>query len=110
MTKAYEVLARAVAEAGFFTNGVEDHGTWHRTCLCSKRREDGRLSGNSFWVSRRPSGWYLGTWGGSIYRLPDEGRLTELCTTWLSRARDATRFDFDGRLKSEFGLVPISED
>ena len=83
MIADYKALAQAVADAGFFTNGVEDHGTWHRTCICSECRSDGRLTGNSFWVSRRPSGWYLGTWGGSIYRLPDEGRIADLCISWL---------------------------
>jgi hypothetical protein len=107
---AYEALARVVTEAGFFTSGVEGKGTWHRTCVCSKRRSDGRLTGNSFWVSRQPSGWYLGTWGGSLYRLPDEGRLAEACIAWLSRVPDGTRADFDERLKAEFGLVAVPED
>lgn len=30
-TDVYDGLARAVTDAGFYTNGVEDHGTWHRT-------------------------------------------------------------------------------
>jgi hypothetical protein len=68
------------------------------------------LTGNSFWVSRLGGGWYLGAWGGRIYRLTDEGRLAELCIAWLSRAPDGTRFDFDDRLKLEFGLVPVSEE
>ena len=106
----YDPLARAVAEAGFHTSGFEDRGTWHRTCVCSKRRPDGGLTGNSFWVSRLPSGWYLGTWGPHLYRLPDESRLIELCVGWLSRAPDGTRPDFDVQLKAEFGLVPVSEE
>ncbi len=110
MVEDYETITRAVTDAGFFTNGIEDYGTWHRTCLCSKRRPDGRLSGNSFWGSRGPSGWYLGTWGGSIYRLPDEGQLAGPCTTWLSRAGESTRSDFDDRLKSEFCLVAVSDE
>ena len=110
MIEAYDSLARAVAAAGFFTGGVEDHGTWHRICVCSKRRPDGVLTGNSFWVSRRPSGWFLGTWGPHLYRLANEGRLAELCSTWLSRAPDGTRFDFDDWLKSEFELVPVSDE
>ncbi len=109
MIEDYDALARAVADAGFFTNGVEDHGAWHRTCVCSKRRPDGRLNGNSFWVSRRPGGWYLGTWGPCLYRLADESRLAELCIRWLSHAPDSVRYDFDDWLKSEFGLVPVSD-
>jgi len=106
----YEPLARAIAAAGFFTSGFEDHGTWHRTCVASKKTARG-LTGNSFWVSKMPSGWYLGTWGPSLYRLPDEERLVELCVTWLSREPHETLPDFDVQLKNEFALreVPPEE-
>lgn len=107
MIKDYYALAQAVTAAGFFTNGVEDHGTWHRTCVCSKKRADGGLTGNSFWVSRDEGTWYMGTWGGNMYRIPDDTRLAELCISWLSRAPDGTRCDFDDQLKLEFGLVPV---
>ena len=110
MNEAYGLLTRAVNEAGFFTNGIEDHGTWHRTCVCSKRCPDGSLTGNSFWVSRVCSKWYLGTWDGSIYLLPEEDRLLELCISSLSRARDGTRYDFDDRLKREFQLLPVADE
>jgi hypothetical protein len=30
MIRDYDALAQAVTAAGFFTNGVEDHGDWHR--------------------------------------------------------------------------------
>jgi hypothetical protein len=106
----YDALARAVTAAGFFTNGVEDHGTWHRTCVCSKKRPDGDNTGNSFWLSRLPSGWYLGTWGPHLYRLPDESRLAELCVHWLTRVPHGTRPDFDEQLKAEFGLILVAEE
>ncbi|SRR5258708_8345950 len=109
MTDIYNSLARAIAKAGFYTNGVEDHGTWHRTCICSKRLADGRLSGNSFWVSRLPSGWYLGVWGGSLYRIADENKVAELCISWLSREHNGTKWDFDDQVKQDFGLVEVSE-
>jgi len=105
----YDALEAAVTAAGFFTTGFEDHGNWHRTCVASKRFSGG-LTGNSFWVSRLPSGWYLGTWAPCLYRLPDESRLAELCVSWLSRVPNGTRADFDERLKKEFGLVPVPEE
>jgi hypothetical protein len=110
MIDDYDTLAKAVADAGFFTNGVEDHGTWHWTCICSKRRPGGGFTGNIFWVSRDDGAWYQGTWGGNVYRLADEERLAELCVAWLSRVLDDTRPDFDDQLKVEFGLVAVSED
>jgi len=110
MRDDYDALAQAVTAAGFFTNGVEEQGTWDRTCVCSKRHPSGFLTGNSFWVSRLAGRWYLGTWGGLLYCLPDETRLAELCVSWLSRVPDDLRSDFDDRLKAEFGLVPVAED
>jgi hypothetical protein len=105
----YDSLAAAVTAAGCFTTGFEDHGSWHRTCVASKRCPGG-VTGNSFWVSRLPSGWYLGTWGPHLYRLPDESRLAELCVSWLTRVPNGTRPDFDEQLKKEFGLVPVPEE
>ena len=106
----YEALARAVTEAGFFTNGVEDHGIWRRTIVCSARRPNGELTGNSFWVSCLVSRWYLGAWGGGLYWLPDGSRLADLVISWLSCVPHGTRPDFDYWLKAEYGLVPVPEE
>ncbi len=106
---AYDELARTVTDAGFYTNGFETYGTWHRTTVCSKRLLDGTLTGNSFWVSRRASGWYVGAWGGFVYYLPDESRLAEMCIAWLTRVPNGTRPDFDKQLKKEFGLIAADE-
>ena len=108
-TDIYDELVAAVTAAGFFTTGFEDRGSWHRTCVASKQCPGG-VTGNSFWVSRLPSGWYLGTWGPHLYRLPDESRLAELCVSWLSRVPSGTRPDFDERLKKAFGLVLVPEE
>ena len=110
MSENYDALAQAVAAAGFFTSGVQDYGTWHRTCVCSKRDSNGILTGNSFWVSRLAGRWYLGTWGGLVHYLPDATRLAELCISWLSRVPNGTRSDFDDPLKIEFGLVRVNDD
>src|SRR5262249_25451783 len=105
----YDELAAAVTAAGFFTTGFENHGSWHRTCVASKQCSGG-ITGNSFWVSRLPSGWYLGTWGPHLYRLPHDSRLAELCVSWLGRVRKRAGPDFDERLKKEFGLVPVPDE
>ena len=70
---------------------------------------DGSLTGNSFWVSRVCSKWYLGTWDGSNYSSVFYP-LLELCISSLSRARDGTRYDFDDRLKREFQLLPVADE
>jgi hypothetical protein len=85
-----DALEAAVTAAGLFTTGFEDRGSWHRTCVASKRCPGG-VTGNSFWVSRLPSGWYLGTWGPRLFRLPDEDRLAELCVSWLTCVPNGTQ-------------------
>jgi hypothetical protein len=110
MTTKYEQLRIAVEKAGFFTNGVENHGTWDRTCVCSTRSPDGTLSGNSFWVTRLPDNWYVGAWGGWVYRLPDESRIAEFCITWLTKKPRGTAPDFDGDIKKSFDLKSVSDE
>jgi hypothetical protein len=43
----YDALEAAVTATGFFTTGFEDHGSWHRTCIASKRCPGG-VTGTSF--------------------------------------------------------------
>jgi hypothetical protein len=108
---AYDELARVVGAAGFCTNGIEAYEGWHRTTICSKRDpRSGALGGNSFWVSRMPDGWCVGTWGGDVYRLPDGGRISELCIEWLSSSPDGTSAHFDEWVISRFGLIPVLAD
>lgn len=110
MTDKYESLTHAVQEAGFFTNGVEQKHGWDRTCICARRDEDGRLTGNSFWVTKLRGDWYLGTWRDCLYRLPDANRIADLCVTWLRRVPRGTRPDFDESIKADFALVLVSDE
>src|SRR3954470_6568987 len=95
---AYDNLAEEVSEAGFFTNGLSNMGTWQRTCVCSKFIPGYGYTGNSFWVSYLNNDWYLGTWGGWVYRLPETDRIAELCIEWLTRETEKTLGDFDETL------------
>jgi hypothetical protein len=106
---AYDKLAKEVGDAGFYTSGLADMGSWQRTCICSKRRADGGYTGNSFWVTQLDNAWYLGTWGGWVYRLPEAARISELCVTWLTREPDETRADFNESLKTDFRLQSVSD-
>jgi hypothetical protein len=106
----YDVFRDAIHKAGFFTNGVEVYEDFDRTCVCSKKLPHGiGLSGNSFWVSLRGPVWYIGTWGGLLYRMKDQDRLVEMCIAWLTRVPSGTRSDFDDALKAEFGLIEVSD-
>jgi hypothetical protein len=106
----YDRFAKVVSDAGFYTNGLENMGSWQRTSVCAKRRPGGGYTGNSFWVTQLDNAWYLGTWGGEVYRLPEPERISELCVTWLTREPDETRADFDESLKTDFHLQSVSDE
>lgn len=110
MSDFYQQLESTLSGAGLFTNGVENHGTWKRTCVASKRdNQTGALSGNSFWVSSIDHRCFVGVWGGWVYELSNPVRLAELCISWLSRVPDRTMADFDSQIKNEFKLTRLPE-
>ena len=90
--------------------GVESMGDWDRVTVCSERRASGGYTGNSFWLTRLSGGWYVGTWGGMLYRIPDENSVAELCIEWLSQEGHRAKADFDVEFKSRFGLVETPDE
>ncbi len=102
----YELLAKAISDAGFFTTG--DFAS--KIICASKIRPEGGYTGNSFWVAQRDSEWFLGTWGGHVYRIPDPERVGELCIAWLRRNPDTTVSNIDGHIREEFALDEIDPD
>jgi hypothetical protein len=110
MVNKYESLDAQVRRAGFYTNGVEIKGDWDRTTVCSKRLSDLAYGGHSFWVTDLSGDWYVGTWGGLIYRIPEAKRVASLCIEWLSRYPDRIHTDFDDDIKAKFTLVHVSDE
>jgi hypothetical protein len=108
-TSWYPAVAELLRRIGLHTGGLEpmDEG-WHRTTIASNRFANG-LCGNSFWLAILPSGCFLGTWGGCIYRLPDVQRLPELCVEWFQLYPHECRSHFDDRFAERFGLITVSE-
>ena len=102
----YEAIKSAVESEGFFVSHDTDFG---RLLCASLRRPDGGLTGNSFWVAERSSGWILGTWGPHFYRIPDALRIPELCTTWLRRQPRVTVSDVDEYIRREYQLVELED-
>jgi len=102
----YPLVAKAVADAGFFTSG-----DFETQIICaSKIRPEGGFTGNSFWVAQRDCGWFLGTWGPHVYRIPENERVAELCVAWLKRHPDGTAPDVDNYIRENFDLVEIDPD
>jgi len=102
----YQSLTKAVSDAGFFTSGDFES----KVVCASKLRPEGGYTGNSFWVAQRSIGWFLGTWGVHVYRIPEEHRVADLCIAWLRRNPDGTPYDVDTHIRDEFHLVEIDPD
>lgn len=109
-TAPYLELANTVAAAGFFTSGVHNMEGWQRTCICGQRRPEGGYTGNSFWASYLGGTWYLGTWGGWVYRLPNSSQVGLLCVEWLTRVPVETRADFDDAIKQRYTLEEVADE
>jgi hypothetical protein len=106
----YNSLTKSIEEAGFFASKVNPMGGWDRICPASKERPGGGYTGNSFWVTKLSAGWYLGTWGGFVYRIQNQDDIARCCVSWLQRAANGTRSDFDDIIKKEFGLAAVTGD
>jgi hypothetical protein len=104
----YAELKRTVEDAGFFTTPMPLDNGGDRLALASMWHRRG-LTGNSFWVAKRGTNWYLGTWGSHLYRVPNDADLADLCLTWL-RATDETMSDIDNALKVQYGLVELTDE
>ena len=102
----YQLVAKAVAEAGFFTTGDFES----KVICAAKIRPEGGYTGNSFWVAQTDAGWFLGTWGVHVYSIPDPERVPELCIAWLRRHPDGTAADVENYIREEFNLVEIDPD
>ena len=109
MPAKYDGVAAKIADANFFTTTVESMGEWDRITVCSQRLADGKLTGNSFWLTLISNDWYAGSWGGSIYRIPRTTDVATFCIAWLSKEPDQCCADFDYDIKKSFDLTEVTE-
>jgi hypothetical protein len=109
MVSRYERFVDCICNAGFFATSVEHMGNWDRVTVCSKRLPGPRYTGNSFWVSGLESEWYVGTWGGAIYRVKTEQSLIEFAIEWLTLEPDVTTWDFGATVREKYMLEPVSD-
>src|SRR5690606_35757830 len=109
MLEPYESLAVEIRKHGFYSTSLETMGEWDRLTICSARRPGDGYTGNSFWLTYLSESFYLGTWGGSLYRLPDGSQISKLCVEWLRHQPKETKADFDDALKTKYGLIETSD-
>jgi len=103
----YTAVEKTVLAAGYFT--TRDSFADRLICAALKR-SDGGLTGNSFWIAKRSTGWFLGTWGPHLYRVPNPTLVAKLCTTWLNRQPHGTAYDVDDHIRNEFHLVELDPE
>ena len=83
----YKPIATAIEAAGFHTSFEKHSDGFERLVCVSHRDPDGRLYGNSFWVSAKEGRWYLVTWLPHCYAVPQEVDLGQLCIECLRLSR-----------------------
>jgi len=105
MPSEYDSLRAAVEAAGFFP---DFHSKDDRMSVASEIFENG-LTGVSFWIARRKTGWFLSTWGVRFYRLPENARV-EAAVVEALRIHRGTPYEFKPELKSKYGLLEVTEE
>jgi hypothetical protein len=110
----YADLKAAVEAAGFFTTFQPIRRPGDRMVCASVRYtrgpRKGDLGGNSFWVAKRDGQWFLASWSPVIYRVPDPGRLADLCIQLLGGPPGHACGDFEQGVRDEFGLILMRDD
>jgi len=101
----YSPLIAATESAGFFVTGMPLDCGGDRVVCCGQRREGGGYTGNSFWFAERDGRWFLGAWGGWLYRVPDIETACSIATTWLSQNHTKTAADVPDAIKTKFELI-----
>ena len=105
----YDEFIAEIHHGGFFTGGIEEKdGSWDRVTVASYSG-NGWIGGKSFWVTNHFGVWYLGTWGGTVYRMPDSDRVATFCVAWL-RNRKTLGSDFSPEFKTTFGLIEVPDE
>lgn len=106
----YTPVVSAVEGAGFHVTEMELDSGGDRIVCVGMRRPGGGYTGNSFWLAERNDRWFLGTWGGLLYRVADVNRAVELALAWLRQNRGECVSDVPEELKLQFDLVPAEDE
>lgn len=107
----YLPVVSAVEAAGYYVTSTPIDSGGDRIVCAGQRRDDGTgFTGNSFWLAERNGDWFLGAWGGHLYRLPGMAAASELAITWLRLNASRTDSDVPAELKSQFHLSVAADD
>lgn len=105
MKECYRPIVEAVEAAGFFVGGVQTVCDWERLLIGSRRIGERILSGNSYWISCIDADWFVGSWGGLVYRFSDSKIINDFCIAALQGGFNSSGSDFFESIKADFGLI-----
>jgi hypothetical protein len=107
----YLPVVSAVELAGYYVTSMPMDGGGDRIVCADRCRDDGSgLTGNSFWLAESNGKWFLGAWGGQIYRLSGVTAASEIAISWLTLNSVRTDSDVPDELKLQYGLCEVSDD
>jgi hypothetical protein len=106
----YLPVVSAVEAAGYYVTSMPlDSGD--RIVCAGQRYHDGAgFHGNSFWLAERNGKWFLGAWGGGLYRLLDMAAASEIAIGWLRLNSSRTDSDVPDELKLQYDLSVAADD
>ena len=102
--RKYDGLKKAVKSAGYFST----YDPRNLFIVASKKERVG-LTGVTFWVSKRGRLWFVGAWGGFIYRIL-EGTPIEAVVIDALRSHRGTPSDFNPEFKARYGLIEVTDE
>ncbi len=104
-------LSRVIEAAGMYTTiqPLGDLPNHHRVVCASRRREDGSLCGNSFWLAIAKREWHLSTWTNNVYRIPADTQIEKLCADCIALS-DRPIYLLPNDVLQKYGLEPVDED
>jgi hypothetical protein len=107
----YLPVLSAVVAAGYYDTSMPlDSGGDRIVCAGQCRRDGAGLTGNSFWLAERNGEWFLGAWGGRLYRLPGMAAASEIAIAWLRLNSSRTDSDVPDELKLQYDLPVVADE
>lgn len=82
-------IEQFLTEGGYFSTRQRMTDGGERLMCVSRRDGDGRLHGNSFWITRRAAHWLIATWTPHVYTFPEQAsvlQVAECCIDCLTRS------------------------
>jgi hypothetical protein len=108
---AFDLIAQALTDSGYF-HSRQPYLDGKERLVCVSHYTDGRLHGNSFWLTQRDGRSYVATWVPHFYTFPIDVTIDDICRfciECLKRSRTPI-YHVPADLVQEFRLHKIDYD